>query len=177
METKKYSAMLYALADEIRKEEGCVTVSARTVEEAAYRMDIQTVEINVITKQRDELLTVLELSRSALDTCQETRFANVQMFNIQLVNDALFKASSTIASVKGGLLQPVDQNSQAENGPDQIKSCGDSVHADGDFVVQGEVSLSGLDDQTISAATSDERSGIPAIVFYPAGSLGEEVRP
>lgn len=45
IETKTYSAMLYALADEIRREEGCVTESADRVEEAAERLDTLTVTI------------------------------------------------------------------------------------------------------------------------------------
>lgn len=59
IETRTYSAMLYALADEIDRKEGCVTESAETVREAAERMDTQTVKINVLKKQRDELLEVM----------------------------------------------------------------------------------------------------------------------
>lgn len=47
-ETREYSQMLYALADEIRDQEGCVTESAESVEEAAERLDAQTVTIKAL---------------------------------------------------------------------------------------------------------------------------------
>ena len=43
--TKHYSTMLYALADEIDREEGCVTESAENVRQAAERIDAQHVTI------------------------------------------------------------------------------------------------------------------------------------
>lgn len=43
--TAEYSAMLYALADEIREQEGCITASPDEIEEAAERMDVQTITI------------------------------------------------------------------------------------------------------------------------------------
>ena len=54
--TKTYSAMLYALADEMSREEGCVTESPELVEQAATRLDEQTVTINELRRQRGELL-------------------------------------------------------------------------------------------------------------------------
>lgn len=50
-ETKAYSAMLYALADEMRCEEGCVTELPELVEQAATRLDEQTVTINELRRQ------------------------------------------------------------------------------------------------------------------------------
>ena len=57
--TKTYSAMLYALADEMSREEGCVTESPELVEQAATRLDEQTVTINELRRQRGELLNAL----------------------------------------------------------------------------------------------------------------------
>lgn len=48
-ETKAYSAMLYALADEMRREEGCVTESPERVEQAATHLDELTTEIEAIS--------------------------------------------------------------------------------------------------------------------------------
>ncbi len=59
-ETREYSAMLYALADEIRAEEGCVTESAERVEQAAERLDSQTLTIRCLEIERAELLAVLD---------------------------------------------------------------------------------------------------------------------
>ena len=59
VETKEYAAMLYALADEIRREEGCVTESPELVEQAATRLDEQTVTINELRRQRGVLLDAL----------------------------------------------------------------------------------------------------------------------
>ena len=60
VETKAYSAMLYALADEMRREEGCVTESPELVEQAATRLDEQTVTINELRRQHGVLLDALE---------------------------------------------------------------------------------------------------------------------
>ena len=59
VETKTYSAMLYALADELRREEGCVTESPELVEQAATRLDEQTVTINELRRQHGALLNML----------------------------------------------------------------------------------------------------------------------
>lgn len=60
--TKTYSAMLYALAAEMRREEGCVTESPELVEQAATRLDEHTVTINELRRQRGELLNALFLA-------------------------------------------------------------------------------------------------------------------
>lgn len=49
------SGLLYALADEIRAEEGCVTESADNVEAAALRIDEQTLEIRCLKIEHDTL--------------------------------------------------------------------------------------------------------------------------
>lgn len=60
--TKTYAAMLYALAAEMRKEEGCVTESPELVEQAATRLDEQTVTINELRRQRGVLLDALHVA-------------------------------------------------------------------------------------------------------------------
>ena len=60
-DTKTYAAMLYALADEMRREEGCVTESPELVEQAATRLDEQTVTINELRRQHGVLLAALNL--------------------------------------------------------------------------------------------------------------------
>lgn len=65
--TKEYSAMLYALADEIRREEGCVTEAAEEVEAAAERMDTLTVTIRGLEAQRARLLDVMDSAARTLD--------------------------------------------------------------------------------------------------------------
>lgn len=62
--TVAYSAMLYELADQIEKEEGCVTTSAETVREAAERMDSQTVTIGVTERANERLRAKLEHLRT-----------------------------------------------------------------------------------------------------------------
>ena len=61
-ETKAYSAMLYTLADEMRREEGCVTESPELVEQAATRFDEQTVTINELRRQHGVLLDALHMA-------------------------------------------------------------------------------------------------------------------
>lgn len=58
-ETKTYSAMLYALSDEMRREEGCVTESPELVEQAATRLDEQTVTINELRRQHSVAVDAL----------------------------------------------------------------------------------------------------------------------
>lgn len=65
--TKEYSAMLYALADEIEKEEGCVTESHEAVREAAQRMDELTVTIRGMEVQQEGLLAALESGRRLIE--------------------------------------------------------------------------------------------------------------
>lgn len=57
--SKVYSKALYDLAEEIDKNEGCVTCSSVLVEGAAERIDVQTVTIRGLEIQRDELLVAL----------------------------------------------------------------------------------------------------------------------
>lgn len=58
--SKVYSKALYELAEEIDKNEGCVTCSSVLVEGAAECIDVQTVTIRGLEIQRDELLVALE---------------------------------------------------------------------------------------------------------------------
>ncbi len=58
--TNHYSAMLYALADEICKEDGCTTQSAEEVEEAAERLDTLTITIRGMEIERSDMLSALE---------------------------------------------------------------------------------------------------------------------
>ena len=58
-ETKEYAAMLYALAAEMREEEGCVTESPELVEQAATRLDEQTVTINELRRQHGVVVDAL----------------------------------------------------------------------------------------------------------------------
>lgn len=57
--SKVYSKALYDLAEEIDKNEGCVTCSSVLVEGAAERIDMQTVTIRGLEIQRDELLAAM----------------------------------------------------------------------------------------------------------------------
>lgn len=70
-ETRNNSAMLYALAEEIRSQEGCVTESADRVEAAAERMDTLTVTIRgmeiMLTKLQAEFNRAISKVESA--TC------------------------------------------------------------------------------------------------------------
>ena len=68
--TKTYSAMLYALADEMSREEGCVTESPELVEQAATRLDEQTVTINELRRQRGELLNALCIALPFVEDCE-----------------------------------------------------------------------------------------------------------
>ena len=70
VETKNYSAMLYALADEMRREEGCVTESPEIVEQAATRLDEQTVTINELRRQHGVLLDALHLALPFVEDCE-----------------------------------------------------------------------------------------------------------
>lgn len=96
-ETRAISHMLYALADEIRGEEGCVTESAENVEEAAERLDIQTITINVLQKQRDEIIAALEKFMNSHEECTD-----FDGFTAQIVSMGDYhEAQEAIASVKG----------------------------------------------------------------------------
>lgn len=106
--TAEYSAMLYALADEIREQEGCVTASPEEIEDAAERMDVQTITIMA-------MLSLLE------------RIKPHSSYLPSDVDDALHAA---LAKAK--------------------------------CYVQPE-------------KTAKSETTVPAIIFYPAGSLGEAI--
>jgi len=94
-DSKAYSAMLYALADEMRQKEGCVTESPDLVEEAAERIDYQTVMIRGFEIQREELLASLEAFMFDFGKfdCDEDRLEEFKRIRKQ--------ARAAIASVKG----------------------------------------------------------------------------
>lgn len=95
--TKEYSAMLYALADEIEKEEGCVTESHEAVREAAQRMDELTVTIRGMEIQQEGLLAALESGRSLIEL--------ISPFE----GDVTRQMDKAIASVKAGKATNSDQ--------------------------------------------------------------------
>lgn len=94
--SKAYSAMLYALADEMRQKEGCVTESPDLVEEAAERIDYQTVMIRGFEIQREELLAALEKCRKELSVWMRDHGDDIA------TQDAVSAARTAIASAKGG---------------------------------------------------------------------------
>jgi len=97
--TKQYSAMLYALAKEMRDEEGCVTESDELVEQAAERLDTQTVTINVLTKQRTELLQAFNQAMSKVESAISSHPNAVRY----LLDEALeIWGSATASMQKGG---------------------------------------------------------------------------
>lgn len=89
-ETKTYAGMLYRLADEIERE-GLMTVEPETIREAAERLDTQTVTINVVKKQRDELMVALKWAEQVL----KDMHAEGVEYDFSIVSDAL-------AGAKGG---------------------------------------------------------------------------
>ena len=88
--TKEYSAMLYALADEMEAEDGCVTESHEAVREAAQRMDELTVTIRGMEIQQEGLLAALEAGRRLIEL--------ISPFE----GDVTRQMDKAIASVKGG---------------------------------------------------------------------------
>lgn len=108
--TKQYSAMLYALAKEMRDEEGCVTESDQLVEQAAERLDSQTVEITVLKKQNDELLSALEKMNRAYVGLMENGRDRIIMLGgdcdpidvMERSDPNLRESHAAIASAKGG---------------------------------------------------------------------------
>lgn len=74
VETKTYSAMLYALADELRKASPAhpVLASPEPLEEAAERLDMLTVTIRGLVIQRDELLASLDAFISEHEECEDS---------------------------------------------------------------------------------------------------------
>jgi len=87
-EPKEFSAMLYALADEIDSEEGCVTESSENVRAAAERLDLQTVTIYALTSTLERIL-----ENDGADGSK--RFDALKLY------DARVDARTIIASVKG----------------------------------------------------------------------------
>ena len=80
--TSHYSTMLYALADEIRNEEGCVTQSAEAVESAAERLDAQKVTI-------DALCSVLRRARAVIDEDRDATWCCHANTNTGKIDDQL----------------------------------------------------------------------------------------
>lgn len=116
-----YSKALYDLAEEIDKNEGCVTCSSVLVEGAAERIDMQTVTIRGLEIQRDELLAACE----AVIAWDKARRFPIPYRVRDPIHAAIARAKKN--------------------------HCGDSNNM--------------------------VETSVPAIVFYPAGSLGEEVQP
>ena len=183
----EYSGMLYSLASEIRRDEGCVTKSAEQVEEAAERIDVQTITISVLTNQRDELLqaktsmtaqyhsdgatikrleeqsngllTVLINVRNALESVNE-------MGDGPIVDTIWYGPAETLFDYMDAELDKFESHSQPEkqakteprtkcNTPNLCREYGRAC----DFGLQLP------------------ETSVPALVFYPAESLGEEVAP
>jgi hypothetical protein len=65
-ETKDHAAMLFDLAEEIRREEGCVTESADRVEAAAGRLVTLSEKFGMLVNQRAELRTALLSARKVI---------------------------------------------------------------------------------------------------------------
>lgn len=96
-ETKAYSAMLYALADEMRREEGCVTESPELVEQAATRLDEQTVRINELRRQHGVLLDALHLALPFVEDCEHD-----PCYKAGAVAKAVASIKAAIAEATGG---------------------------------------------------------------------------
>lgn len=133
--SKVYSKALYELAEEIDKNEGCVTCSSVLVEGAAERIDMQTMTIRGLEIQRDELLAVLEKFIAWNKAYPSSRIYSAPAIRViaKELDQIAEQAEAASASAKG--INPVVKES--------------------------------LTTETY----------VPAIVFYPAGSLGEEVQP
>lgn len=143
METREYSAMLYALAQEIRDEEGCVTVSAEQVEDAATRMDTLTVTIRGLEIQRDKSLADAEtLLAQGHRLALELECLLLDTKDTAAVSKWWDSAQDALQDWRGCVQQSAENETQA-----------------------------------ILTRTDETQSAIQAIVFYPAGSLGEEVHP
>lgn len=163
-QSREFSSMLYALAEEIRSDEGCVTTSADLVEEAAERLDTQTVTIRghqialiecrlasgadrnqklipfinylqSLKQQRDDLLEALEFARSKITDLHIS--AGDGECHYPMINDAIENATVTCTKC---------------NTPDLCREYGRACDP--------------YDIPEIS---------VPAIVSYPTGSLGEAI--
>lgn len=128
--TAEYSAMLYALADEIREQEGCVTASPEEIEDAAERMDVQTVTINVLMKQRDGLLAAIREILDDAEECQDHDDWTAMLVSLDAFHNLDTAYNATI-------------NTEKSYGRPEKKA--------------------------------EIETTVQAIVFYPAGSLGEPI--
>lgn len=97
--TAVYSSMLYRLADEIRSEEGCVTESAEHIEEAAERLDAQTVTITGLKLISAELLAALRTVKTAYEAQPEkTRTGNICLIGkMDQIIETVAKAEKALA--------------------------------------------------------------------------------
>lgn len=100
--SKVYSKALYALAEEIDKNEGCVTCSSVLVEGAAERIDTQTLTIRGLEIQRDELLAALEqfATWGRMQHKAQSKGGHAT-FDMLSLKDEIDLAEAAIASVKG----------------------------------------------------------------------------
>ena len=100
--SKVYSKALYDLAEEIDKNEGCVTCSSVLVEGAAERIDTQTLTIRGLEIQRDELLAALEqfATWGRMQHKAQSKGGHAT-FDMLLLKDEIDLAEAAIASVKG----------------------------------------------------------------------------
>lgn len=96
MKTKEYSAMLYALADELDAEEGCTTEDPETIREAAQRMDELTVTIRGMEIQHNGLLKAAE---AVVDRWDTPLWKDVP-HTAEFINEL----RTAIANLKGGAL-------------------------------------------------------------------------
>lgn len=71
-ETRHLAAALYRLAHEIRTEEGCVTAAPGTVDDAALRLDDQTIAISYLKRVQADLVLALERQIANIEHWLET---------------------------------------------------------------------------------------------------------
>lgn len=105
IETRTYSAMLYDLAAEIRREKGCVTEFPEAVEEAAERLDEQTMAITVLIKAINSARSRISIDRQSLFDCHKNWETNTVTDEAGLqglaeYDDALRLIDSAIACTK-----------------------------------------------------------------------------
>lgn len=134
IETRTYSAMLYSLAAEIRRLGICDTELPNEIENAAERMDMQTVTINMLTAQRN-------------DAVAHGKSAFEQFEAMTKQRDELLSKLNMLSGINLGRFA----NSIVDKAIASAKSYG----------------------QPEKQAKTE--TSVPAIVFYPAGSLGEAI--
>ena len=100
--SKVYSKALYDLAEEIDKNEGCVTCSSVLVEGAAERIDTQTLTIRGLEIQRYELLAALEqfATWGRMQHKAQSKGGHAT-FDMLSLKDEIDLAEAAIASIKG----------------------------------------------------------------------------